>query len=110
MENTNSKPFVVICAWCQKQFPTVDAAFKKESSLGRIRFNHGMCKRHFEEEMAPFSSPDQIKLSLEKIYKEGKMAPDLVENPELVQAYSQGNFLPQQSLKERFQKLANIKK
>jgi hypothetical protein len=110
MENVNSKPFVVICAWCQKQFLTVDSAVKKESSLGRIRFNHGMCERHFKEEMAPLLSPDKIKLSLEKVYKEGKLAPDLAENPELVQTYSQGNFLPQQSLKERLQKLANIKK
>ena len=104
-----NKPFVIICAWCQKEFPSVDSAVKKEHPLGRITFSHGVCNRHFTKEMSQYLPPDKLKASIEKMDREGKGAPDLAEHPELVQAYSQGNFLPQQPLKERLQKLANIK-
>jgi hypothetical protein len=105
---------IPICSYCQQEFPEVDKAIKqtmkKYGTHGEISFSHGLCKRHFSEKMSPYVAPDKIKASLENMDKTGKSVPDLSTHPELVQAYSQGNFIPQTTLKERLQKLANIKK
>lgn len=92
------KPRFSICAWCQKQFPEVDKIVK--ANQDKYSINHGICVRHFEEMMNRPLPPEKAATAL----------PDLSQHPELVQAYSQGNFFPQQQLKERLQKLANIKK
>jgi len=92
---------ISICAWCQKQFPVVNAAVRKAELEKSAIFSHGICRRHAVE---AGMSPEMI-TKIET--KAGKSMPDLAEHPELVQAYSQGNFTPQ--LKERLQKLANIK-
>lgn len=94
METTVDKPTVVICAWCQKQFPSVNTAVQQ---LGKeYNFSHGICKRHKAEVLGKPDPkvPDPL---------------DLQQHPDLIQAYSQGHFLPQEQLKERLQKLANIK-
>jgi hypothetical protein len=107
------KPFILICAWCQKEHPDVNAAVKKEAPLQRVTFSHGICPRHFVAQCRDMGLPEEkIQADLEKMKRSGnKSSPDLAQHPELIQAYSEGNFLPpQQGLRERFQKLANIKK
>jgi hypothetical protein len=112
MENNVKKSAVSICAWCQTQFPKVDAAVKVENKLGRVLFSHSICPRHFTEmyKSVPGMTAEKIKQSLDKSAREGKVVADLSQTPELLASYEQGNFLPQTTLKERLQKLANIKK
>ena len=105
MDNTINKPLVTVCAWCQKQFPEVNASV--DAHKGEYKFSHGICKRHFLQEMIPVVG--QEKAEMAAATKSEDL--DLQKHPELVKSYSQGNFLPQQQgLKERLQKLANIKK
>ena len=91
------KPKFSICAWCQKQHPEVDKAVR--ANQDKYNISHGICVRHYQEMM---NRPLDLT-------KASTALPDLNQHPELVQFYSQGNFFPQQQLKERLQKLANIK-
>lgn len=96
-----SKQTVSICAWCQKEHPTVDQSFLKDKN--KYNFSHGICRRHALEMMKGLPT-EKIE---DFLRNKGGGLPDLKNHPELVQSYSQGNWFPNQ-IKERFQKLANI--
>ena len=96
-----NKPFVNMCAWCQKENPPVSIAVKANEK--KYNFSHGICRPHLEKMYAQMGKPIP-----NDILKRKALCQSLIDNPELIKAYSQGNFLPQQELKERLQKLANI--
>ena len=100
-----NKPLVKLCAWCQGEYPEITKSVQR--SQNQIDFSHGVCKRHAAFQYKQMGKDDAFIKS--KIDQMQNSVPDLKENPELVKAYSEGNFFPNQSLRERFQKLANIK-
>jgi hypothetical protein len=118
MEDTNTKkPFVMICANCQKHFPEVDAQVKKHEEIDDVAFSHAVCRNHMMELLKGHGIPqDKIDKSIAKLNAGGgKSAPDLREHPDLVKMYSQGIFTPedlenhkQLQLKELLQRRANI--
>jgi len=97
MEDTSNKPLVALCDWCQSGYPAITAQIKQHKN--DYNFSHGICRRHSA-------------LLLKKPYDPFEPDPlDLEKHPELVKAYSEGNFSPFNiTLKERLQKLSNIKK
>lgn len=108
------KPTVMICGYCQKQFPAVDAqvfAHKDE-----INFSHGLCGRHSLEmfKQLPSATPEKVAAKIAQLEaNKAKLVPDLAERTDLQTMYAQGVFTEEQLLKrftERLQKLANILK
>lgn len=118
--DTKELPSINICAYCQKEFPSVDTAVKAHHH--DMRFNHGMCIRHAIAMLKSMNKDDNfIKSYIES--KKTKMVPDLKENPDLVKSYSKELFTPDQiqqaqqvqqtennTITERFKKLAGINK
>ena len=109
-----SKPFVSMCSYCQKEFPDVDKSVRDNQN--RINFSHGICKRHSGEMLKQMGkTPEQIQAFLAKM--DGKV-PDLKERSDLKDLYSKGIFTKedfaqaqqsQQKLTERLKRLANIR-
>ena len=100
-----NKQMISICSDCQSEHPSVNAAVEKFTNF---HFSHGTCLRHSIETLKKANrTPEQIQ-DFVKRNQNIKWLPDLSQHPELVQSYSRGDFLPK-NLKERFQKLANIK-
>jgi len=124
------RPMVSICAWCQginnegyenfskgvdprilKELRIVDFRVKKTSKKGDIGFSHGICDLHNKQMYAGFG---KVPFSLPST------APKcLITDHALRRQYMNGLFTPEQvemfkkqgkTLRERLQKLANIKK
>ena len=110
MNGTLKKLVVVVCSNCQQEYPEIK---KQMASRQReITFSHSYCPRHFSMRYANIKdlTPEEQQI-VQKNLEISKNVPDLSQHPELVQSYVQGNFFPQiqPTLKERLQKLANIK-
>lgn len=100
------KQIISICAYCQHEFPALNSAVQKAEQ--NINFSHGVCLRHSVTMLKQIGrTPEQIIAFLKK-NQQTPFLPDLSKHPELVKAYSQGNFHPQ-DMKERLKELANIK-
>ena len=129
MENQKSRTRVVVCMYCQKEFPAVDAAIqntiqKYHKEFGRdggpMYFSHGYCIRHnIAVGKDAGMSDEEIKSSMSRAKTS---APDLQEHPELVKLWSAGIFTKEQQqsqqtqqaaensvITERFKKLAGIR-
>jgi len=109
-----NKPFVNICAGCQKEFPQVNAQVISHDN--DTNFSHGYCPRHllFHYKTIPNFSPQKLN-ALKVKFEQNKntMLPDLAERPDIRKMYEQGIFSQEQmahNMVERFQKLANIVK
>lgn len=118
---------VVMCSWCQKindkgfeefakgvdplilkELRIVDFRVKLRARKGDVSFSHGICRPHYEQMYAQMGkkAPQQ----------KSQGPPSLIENTELRRQYMKGIFteedkqqIQQQPLRERLQKLANIK-
>lgn len=123
--------FVRICGFCQKE-QGIEKEMKDASKAG-IVFSHGLCIRHFEQQMRGGGfDEEKIRKMVDMLKKDSKPpVPDLAEHPDLVKLYKQGIWLPKQlhqtqqpqqptqpetkpltegiSLKERFQILSGIR-
>ena len=88
---------IPVCSYCQKEYPTVDAAIKasmKQHGMnGQLKFSHGYCTRHYVEMMKQYKSDEEIKASLANIKNQ---VPDLAERSDLVNLWSKGIFTPEQ--------------
>lgn len=107
------KPFVVMCSYCQKEFPEVDKQVRAHER--EINFSHGICRRHSADMLRQMGkTPEQIASFMQKT--DGK-TPDLKERSDLLKLYSQGIFTQQQlqqaqnesqKFMARLKELANI--